>query len=68
MLGEWDHPLPMAALQAKFVELAEGAWGGGAVRAWTELSRIEEVADVGRLVAGWRERMRAHSRAEEKRS
>jgi len=68
MLGEWDHPLPMAALQAKFVELAEGAWGGGAVRAWTELSRIEEVADVGRLVAGWRERMRAHARAQEKRS
>src|SRR5262249_34131836 len=34
MLGEWDYPLPIAALQAKFVELIEGAWGGGgAVRA-----------------------------------
>jgi len=68
MLGEWDYPLPIAALQAKFVELVEGAWGGGGVRAWTELSRIEEVGDVRKLVAGWREDMRAHGRAQEKRS
>jgi hypothetical protein len=63
MMGEWDHPLPIAALQAKFVELTEGAWGGGAVRAWTELSRIEEIADVRAMIAGWREHMRAHPRA-----
>jgi hypothetical protein len=50
------------------VELAEGAWGGGAAGAWTELSRIEEVADVRKLVAGWREGMRAHASAQEKRS
>jgi 2-methylcitrate dehydratase PrpD len=68
MLGEWDHPLPIAALQAKFVELTKQAWGGGAVRAWTELSRIEKMADVRSLVAGWRADMRAHARAQEKRS
>jgi 2-methylcitrate dehydratase PrpD len=65
MLGEWDHPLPATALQAKFVELAEHAWGGGAARAWAELSRIEEVADVRRMIAGWRAHFRAHGGAEE---
>jgi len=68
MLGEWDHPLPIAALQTKFVELTDGAWGGGAARAWTELSRIEEVADVRGMIAGWHEDMRAHRRTKEKRS
>jgi len=65
ILGECDHPLPIAVLQAKFVELTEKAWGGGAARAWTELSRIEEVADVRSMIAGWRECIRAHGRSEE---
>ena len=65
ILGECDHPLPVAVLQAKFVELTEEAWGGGAARAWAELSRIEEVADVRSMIAGWRECIRAHGRSEE---
>jgi 2-methylcitrate dehydratase PrpD len=65
IVGECDHPLPVAVLQAKFVELTKGVWGGGAARAWVELSRIEEVADVRALIAGWREHIRAHGRAEE---
>jgi 2-methylcitrate dehydratase PrpD len=68
MLGEYDHPLPIAVLQAKFVELTEGVWGGGGARAWAELSRIEEVADVRRMITGWRARIRAHGRAQEERS
>jgi len=66
ILGESDHPLPLAALEAKFVELAGGAWGGGADRAWAELSRIEEIADVRSLIAGWKKQMGTHSRPEEK--
>jgi 2-methylcitrate dehydratase PrpD len=68
MLGEWDHPLPITALQAKFVELTGGAWNADAARAWTELSRIEEVADVRAMIAGWRAMMCAQRTAEEKRS
>ena len=54
ILGESDYPLPESILQAKFVELVDQSWGAGAVGAWRNLARIEEIEDVSRLVAGWR--------------
>jgi hypothetical protein len=46
--------LPEAILQAKFVELVDQSWGAGAVGAWRNLARIEEIEDVSRLIVGWR--------------
>jgi 2-methylcitrate dehydratase PrpD len=54
ILGESDHPLPEGALEAKFIALVEEAWGGGAAAAWRDLARIEEIADIRRLVDRWR--------------
>ena len=54
ILGESDYPLPESILQAKFVELVDQSWGAGAVGAWRNLARIEEIEDVSLLVAGWR--------------
>jgi 2-methylcitrate dehydratase PrpD len=53
ILGECDYPLPEAILQAKFVELVEQSWGAGAVAAWRDLARIEEIEDVSLLITGW---------------
>jgi 2-methylcitrate dehydratase PrpD len=54
ILGESDYPLPESILQAKFIELVDQSWGAGAVAAWRDLARIEEIEDVSRLIAGWR--------------
>jgi 2-methylcitrate dehydratase PrpD len=53
ILGESDHPLPPAALEAKFMELAGQAWGDKVKRIWTQLVGIQDVADVSRMVAQW---------------
>jgi 2-methylcitrate dehydratase PrpD len=53
ILGESDHPLPDGALEAKFVALVDGAWGGGAAAAWRDLARIDEIADIGQLIDRW---------------
>ena len=53
ILGESDYPLPEPVLQAKFVELVDQSWGSGAVGAWRNVARIEEIGDVSRLIAGW---------------
>lgn len=53
ILGESDHPLPPAALEAKFMELARQAWGDKVKRIWTQLVGIQGVADVSRMVAQW---------------
>ena len=53
ILGEADHPLSDAALEAKFVELAAPGLGAMAPRAWRDLMHIEAVPDVGALIQGW---------------
>jgi 2-methylcitrate dehydratase PrpD len=54
ILGESDHPLPDGALEAKFISLVDETWVGGAANAWRDLMRIEEIADIGRLIDCWR--------------
>ncbi len=53
ILGESDHPLPIEALEAKFMELTKSVWREGAQDIWRDLGRMQEVRDVGSLVAVW---------------
>jgi 2-methylcitrate dehydratase PrpD len=53
ILGESDHPLPREALEAKFVELAEPAWGARAPGIWKDLGGVRDVPDVGSMIATW---------------
>ena len=53
ILGESDHPLPREALETKFVELAEPAWGARAPGIWKDLGGIRDVPDVGSMIATW---------------
>jgi 2-methylcitrate dehydratase PrpD len=54
MLGESDRPFPAGVLEAKFAALTERNWGSVATDAWRDLGRITDIADVGRLLEGWR--------------
>lgn len=53
ILGESDHPLPIEALEAKFMELAEPAWGAKSQRIWSGLVGIRDVTNVGSMIATW---------------
>lgn len=54
ILGEDDYPLSSAQLCAKFGELAGPGLGKATDAAWLDIARIDAVADVRALVAGWR--------------
>lgn len=55
ILGESDHPLSERTLRDKFVTLAATGWGpDAAARAWGDLARIDAIADIRELTAGWR--------------
>ena len=54
ILGEADHPLSDAALEAKFVELTSPSLGATAPQVWRDLMRIEAVPDLGAFIRGWR--------------
>jgi 2-methylcitrate dehydratase PrpD len=54
ILGESDHPLSVAALEAKFLALAAPAWGEpAAAAAWTALDRIDRLDDVRAMTQTW---------------
>jgi 2-methylcitrate dehydratase PrpD len=54
IIGESDHPLPAAALEAKFIELTGETWGDDAAGIWRDLAGIEKIADVRSLIENWR--------------
>jgi 2-methylcitrate dehydratase PrpD len=69
ILGEHDHPLPLSALEAKFLELTAGPLGSRGARAWSDLRVIEDIADVRVMIEGWQDAvpLRAKSRAKQER-
>jgi 2-methylcitrate dehydratase PrpD len=60
ILGESDHPLPSESLAAKFMELAQPAWGANTHAIWSDLVGIRDVTDVGSMIARWRKTATDH--------
>jgi 2-methylcitrate dehydratase PrpD len=62
ILGEYDHPLPPGALQAKFRELVTGTIDDAAVNeTWSTLTALDDAASVAEVCVGLNSSLMASS-------